>query len=55
MAHLQDSQEILKQKDCPMIEITSNATRRTAIRRAHKERADAFARIWHRVRHPFGR
>lgn len=37
-----------------MVEITSNMTRRTAIERAHKERADAFAKILHRVRHPFG-
>ena len=37
-----------------MIEITSTATRRNAVQRAHKERADAFAKIFYRVRHPFG-
>lgn len=37
-----------------MIEITSSALRRTAIARAHRERADAFARVLRRVRHPFG-
>lgn len=37
-----------------MFEIPSTTARRNAIQRAHKERAETFAKILHRVRHPFG-
>ena len=37
-----------------MFEIPMTRATRDAIRRAHAERADAFARILRRVRHPFG-